>query len=104
MAEDSEKRDHKRHPFVGDVMLEFASGKREARISDICQGGCDVDTIASVVEGETIGLAITASFGECMRFTGKVVYILHGMGFGVCFTDLSDEGTAFLSHIIAQNS
>ncbi len=104
MPGDADKRNQERRDFSGDVIMEFTSGRREARISDISMGGCYVDSIASVVEGETIGLVITSSFGKSLRFTGEVAYLLPGMGFGVRFTDLTEERTAFLSHIIAQNS
>ena len=100
MPGDIENRDHERYEFLGEIVLEFASGRREARISDISLSGCYVDSIGYVTEGETIALVITIPSDESLRFTGEVAYLLPGFGFGVRFTDLNEERTNFLNRII----
>ncbi len=100
MPIDGDQRDHERKEFFGEIVLEFASGKRQARIADISLGGCYVDSIASVVEGETIGLMIGLSSGNSQQFTGEIAYLLPGLGFGIRFTNLNEEQTAFLHKII----
>lgn len=93
-------RKEDRISFLKEVELEFASGKRSARISDISMGGCYIDTIAQVPIGETLTINVAASNGESMQFTGNVAYLLEGMGFGMEFTDLSDQHRDFLSRIV----
>ena len=103
MPIDAEKRDNERQQFLSEIVLEFASGKREARISDISLGGCYVDSIATVAEGEPISLVISILTGESMRLTGEVAYLLPGFGFGIRFTDLTEERTDFLERFMPSN-
>ena len=100
MPTDADKRDHERKQFFAETTLEFSSGKYQARISDISLGGCYVDSIASVVEGEAISLALAIGSGEPQRFAGVVAYVLPGFGFGVRFTDLTEEKTDLLRQLI----
>ena len=60
MPTDIDKREHERKQLFAETTLEFSSGKYEARISDISLGGCYVDSIASVVEGEIITLSLAS--------------------------------------------
>jgi PilZ domain len=103
MPVDFEKRQHERQPFLCTAVLEFSSGNREARISDLSLGGCYVDSIAAVAEGEEIALMITRPSGESKRFTGTVAYVLPGLGFGIRFKDLTGAESGFLVQIIHQN-
>ena len=100
MPTDADKRDHDRKQFFAETILEFTAGKYQARISDISLGGCYVDSIASVMEGEVISLTLAVGSGEPQRFTGVVAYLLPGFGFGIRFTDLTDEKTQFLRQLI----
>ena len=99
MSTDSEKRDHERKQFFAETMLEFSSGKYQARISDISLGGCYVDSIANVMEGETISLTLSAASGDT-RFNGVVAYLLPGFGFGVRFTDLTPQNVEVLKRLM----
>jgi hypothetical protein len=94
-------RKEDRHSYLKEVELEFSSGKRSARISDISPGGCYIDTIAQVPAGEPVSLRISAADGETMEFRGKVAYILERFGFGVEFKDMTDEHRAFLAKLLA---
>lgn len=100
MPVDSEKRRHGRRPFLYTAALEFLSGNREARISDLSPGGCYVDSIVSVTEGEGIALVLTNHAGDWMRFTGQIAYALPGLGFGIRFTNLTDGQTEFIDQLI----
>jgi hypothetical protein len=93
-------REHERVPFLVEIVLESSSGKREARISDISMGGCYVDSIATVRDGEAVAFDLVHPSGQRLPFTGTVSYVLEGFGFGVRFTDLTDEQTVFLTRIV----
>ena len=89
-----------RLPYLKEVELEFASGRRSARISDISTGGCYIDTIAQAPIGEKIKLHISGPDGDSMEFDGKVAYLLEGFGFGVEFLDVDDARRDFLNKLI----
>jgi len=93
-------REQKRVPFLGEIVLKSGSGKCEARISDISMGGCYIDTIASFRVDENVAFDLVHPNGRSLPFTGDIAYILEGFGFGVRFTDLSDEQTVFLERIV----
>ena len=93
-------RKEDRFSYLKEVELEFASGKRSARISDISAGGCYIDTIAQVPVGENMTLRIDSSDGQSVEFKGKVAYVLENFGFGVEFVDLTDQQREFLLKIV----
>ena len=94
-------RKEDRLPFLHEVELEFASGKRIARISDISPGGCYIDTISQVPVGEPLTLYITANGAGSAEITGRVAYYLESFGFGVEFENVSEEQREFLDKLIA---
>lgn len=89
-----------RFTFLKEVSLEFSSGRRTARISDISAGGCYIDTISQVPVGEKLSLQVSATDGSSMLFHGRVAYVLEGNGFGIEFTDLTDEQNEFLKSLL----
>lgn len=94
-----DKRRFERKEMVAEAQMEFSSGKYDSRISELSLGGCYVDSIASVVEGEPISLTIKSG-DNSMPFTGEVAYLLPGFGFGIRFTDVTEEKENFLRKIM----
>jgi PilZ domain len=93
-------REQERVPFFVEVVLESASGKRHARISDLSLGGCFIDSIALMTQGEAVAFDLAEESGRLLHFTGRVTYVLPGVGFGVRFTNVSEEQQAFLDEIV----
>ncbi len=93
-------RKHERSQYLNEVLLEWASGKREARISDLSLGGCFVDTIVLVRPGDEVTVRGTLGGAEPLELKGKVAYVMDGFGFGMSFTDLSEEAQRSLSKIL----
>lgn len=93
-------RENERYAHFIEIVLESASGKREARISDISVGGCFIDSIAGVFVTEPISFVVKTDDGRIINFNGEVTYIFPGIGFGVKFTELSDEATDYLRQAI----
>ena len=83
-------RQHERVPFLTEVVLEFASGKREARISDLSEGGCYVESWAGVNPGDTVRFEMQTPAGESLPVVGEVTHAFEGMGFGVKFLDMNE--------------
>ena len=94
-----ENREDERKPFFTEILLDFASGKRQARVSDISAGGCYVESIISVHVGDEIKFEFVDPSGDLSPFTGQVAYFFDGMGFGVKFTDLTNDQKEFLQKI-----
>jgi len=93
-------REHERTQYFTEITLESASGKRQARISDVSEGGCFVDTITNVREGEEIALSGTLGSGDRLDVKGRVAYVMDGFGFGVEFNDIDDASKATLSKMV----
>jgi Tfp pilus assembly protein PilZ len=93
-------RKHERSTFLTEILLESSSGRREARISDVSEGGCFVDTIVTVRAGEEVSLSGTLNSGEQLKVKGKVAYVLDGFGFGIEFTDITEESQQAITKIL----
>ena len=97
------RRKTPRIEYLTETVLESASGKREARISDLSPGGCYIDSIASVQIGEKVSFEIVVLPGVRMALIGEVAYIHDGNGFGIKFTDLTDEQRDFIDKLVKSN-
>lgn len=94
-------RKRERVPVSLKIVLEWTSGKREARISDLSMSGCFVDTIVHVNMGETASFKLTALTGEWLHLSGTVVYYLPSFGFGLSFEAVSKEQEILLEQIVS---
>lgn len=85
------RRSHIRAPLSLEVIVEGLSGKHEARTSDISLGGCYIDAMHQVSVGENISLKAHLPDEGWIYIKGEVLYDQWPTGFGVRFTDMSDE-------------
>lgn len=87
--------DERRSRHRWDVSLDAAwdgkSGNYTARITDLSDGGCYMDSLGDVTMGERLHLKLQLPNGEWLGLTGEVVHHTPPVGFGVRFLDLSDE-------------
>ena len=95
-----ERRQNKRVPLLVEVMWEAKAGNYEARTSDLSTGGCFVDTIGKVSNGEHIIFKLQLPDGEWMELQGNVTYAYPNVGFGVRFTNLSDANKKTLEKLV----
>ena len=93
-------RELERYQYFVEIVLESSSGRRDARISDISSGGCYVDTIVVAQEGEDVSFELKDVAHQNLTFTGTVAYVLDGMGFGIKFTNISEQHQAVIDRII----
>ena len=93
-------RTHERQAILTEIELESASGKREARISDLSYGGCFVDTIMTARVGEDVMLRLRSDSGDHLELSGHIAYILDGFGFGIQFGELTEAARAGLSQYL----
>lgn len=86
----AERRTHPRYGFNADAEVADISGTRiEARINDISQRGCYVETIRSFPLGTDLKVQITKG-GESFVSPGRVVYSSE-KGMGLTFGDIEEE-------------
>jgi hypothetical protein len=63
--------------------------------------GCFVNTYGPVEVGELVELKILRRSGEWFELSGYVSTYQHGVGFGLAFTDLTEEKAKALQELIA---
>ena len=68
-----------------------SSRKCLARITDLSEGGCFVDTTGEAQIGERLTVHIQLPDGGSLELTGQVAHESRPIGFGLRFLDLSDE-------------
>ena len=94
------RRTDNRAPMLLHVEWEGASGRYEARTSDLSIGGCFVDTMAQVLEGEIIQFRILLPEGDHVDTKGVVAYSYPNIGFGIRFTDISADDICKLERLL----
>ena len=67
------------------------SGNFLARITDLSEGGCFVDTTGEAALGERLTFGIELPDGGQLELTGEVAHHMRPVGFGLRFVDLTDE-------------
>ena len=96
-------RNQARTPVSLNIILEGASGKRQARISDISLGGCFIDCVTPINQGETVSFQVKIADDQWLALTGEVVYLFSGVGIGVRFDSLTEDARSLLEHLILMN-
>ena len=85
-----ERRDEERIPLNLEARWEGIS--HGARVSDISVDGCYIDTITTAVSiGELLSFELKLPSGEWLPLRGEVTHATPNVGFGLCFTFLTDE-------------
>jgi Tfp pilus assembly protein PilZ len=97
-----ERRSRKRWDVSLDAVWDGKSGNYTARITDLSDGGCYMDSLSEVTIGEVLTLKLNLPNGEWLELTGKVAHHTPPVGFGVRFVDLSDEQLESLRNFIEQ--
>ena len=86
-----ERRSGKRWDVSLDAVWDGKSGNYDARITDLSDGGCYMDSLGDVTMGELVNLKLQLPGGEWLELSGEVAHHTPPVGFGVRFLDLSEE-------------
>ncbi len=100
-----EKRQGSRSFAITDVTFDHKGMQYEGRINDISQGGLYIDTINPLPEGSSVGFQFKLPGDESggpVSGEGRVVWMNHLQGMGICFTRLSDEDRARLKAYLSR--
>ena len=65
--------------------------RQPARITDLSEGGCYLDTVGEVMVGEIVAFRVLLPDDDWLYLEGEVRHHRHKMGFGVRFVDLNEE-------------
>jgi len=96
----SERRSEKRWEVSLDAAWDGKSGNHTARISDLSEGGCYMDTMGDATPGEILTLNLQLPNGDWLQLTGEVAHHTPPLGFGVRFVDLPEEQLEMLRAFI----
>ena len=88
MGDERRRQDRVRIPL--EVRWEGLSGKHEARVYDICLGGCYIETAGQVELHERVRFEVQSPSGRWLPLQGEVMHSQPGFGFAVRFAELSE--------------
>ncbi|HXC70206.1 MAG TPA: PilZ domain-containing protein [Pyrinomonadaceae bacterium] len=99
----SERRTEDRLDVCLDVVWDGKSGNYTARVTDLSEGGCYLDTMGEAQSGEIVSFKLQLPGGDWLELTGQVAHQSPPMGFGLRFLDLTEEQIeklhTFISHL-----
>ena len=96
----SDRRKQQRLEVCLDAVLEGVNGHYTARITDVSEGGCYIDSICDSYVGELISFSVQLPDGTGLLLTGLVAHYSPRLGFGVEFTDLKPDQLAKVQWLI----
>ena len=99
-----ERRSNVRKRILLEARWESMSRAHEARVDDVSLGGCFVNTYGHVEPKEPVNVQILLPSGEWLALRGRVATYQPGVGFGMSFTDLSENEKAALKKLITSIS
>ena len=88
---DERRREERLEVSIETVWDGTGSRKRAARITDLSEGGCYVDSDGDAKIGERLTVRIELPDGGCLELTGEVAHESRPIGFGLRFINLSDQ-------------
>src|SRR5918992_5685843 len=98
----SERRKEDRLEVCLNAVWDGKSGNYIARVTDLSEGGCYVDTLGDAHVGEILSFKLQLPAGDWLQLTGEVAHETPPLGFGLRFVYLNDDQTEKLRTILAQ--
>jgi len=83
-----------------DAVWQAEDERHSARVTDLSEGGCYLDTVGEVMVGEIVAFRVLLPDDEWLYLEGEVRHHSHGRGFGVQFVDLNEEQTENLRRLL----
>ena len=74
-----------------DAVWDGTTGNHPAKITDMSEGGCYLDTVGEVRRGELVGFRVLLPDGDWLYLEGEVRHYTPKLGFGVQFVELDEE-------------
>lgn len=86
-----ERREKPRLRVSLDAMWDSSTEAHSARVTDLSEGGCFLDSVGEVREGEIVGFRVLLPGDDWLYLEGEVRHYTPGRGFGVKFVELNEE-------------
>jgi PilZ domain-containing protein len=86
-----ERRSKPRLSVHLDAVWHGGEERHSARVTDLSEGGCYLDTVGEVMVGEIVAFRVLLPDDDWLYLEGEVRHHRHRMGFGVQFVDLNEE-------------
>src|SRR6188474_2426624 len=83
-----------------DAMWNDSTEVHSARVTDLSEGGCFLDSVGEVREGEIVGFRVLLPDDDWLYLEGEVRHYTAGRGFGVKFVELNEEQTERLHWLL----
>jgi hypothetical protein len=83
-----------------DAIWDGGGGRHSARVTDLSEGGCYLDTVGEVLTGEIVAFRVLLPDDDWLYLEGEVKHHRHKLGFGVQFVDLNEEQTEKLMKLL----
>jgi hypothetical protein len=98
----NDRRSENRLEVCLDAVWDGNSGNHSARITDLSEGGCYIDTLGQAQVGEVLNLKLQLQEGDRLELTVEVAHQMPPIGFGVRFVDLTSEQIEKLRSLLAE--
>lgn len=95
-----ERRSKPRLSVHLDAVWHGGEERHSARVTDLSEGGCYLDTVGEVMVGEIVAFRVLLPDDEWLYLEGEVRHHSHGRGFGVQFVELNEEQTKNLQRLL----
>jgi hypothetical protein len=83
-----------------DAMWDSSTEAHSARVTNLSEGGCYLDSVGEVRSGEIVGFRILMPDDDWLYLEGEVRHLSVGTGFGVKFVELNEEQTEKLQWLL----
>jgi len=81
-------------------MWDSSTQAHSARVTDLSEGGCFLDSVGEVRAGEIVGFRVLLPNDDWLYLEGEVRHYTAGRGFGVKFVELNEEQTGNLHWLL----
>ena len=95
-----ERRSKPRLSVHLDAVWHGGEERHSARITDLSERGCYLDTVGEVMVGEIVAFRVLLPDDDWLYLEGEVRHHRQRMGFGVRFVDLNEEQTEKLLRLL----
>ena len=95
-----ERRERPRLRVSLDAMWDSSTETHSARVTDLSEGGCFLDSVGEVRAGEIVGFRVLLPDDDWLYLEGEVRHYTAGQGFGVKFVELNEEQTERLHRLL----
>lgn len=97
--DDRDRRTKQRLTISLNAMWDSSTEAHSARITNLSEGGCYLDSVGEVRRGQIVGFRVLLPDGDWLYLEGEVRH--HSAeGFGVQFTELNEEQTEKLHWLL----